>query len=233
MNRIRKIDNKYQVLITPDIKISPDSALLIGNWEDESLRNYYILQFESLNDALCESYNYPDIDWYRITLNHEHIFKRLETTLKSIIADHNLNVEFRSTLMDPEKFKNTMFERVIKGGERFNLRYGMNDLISFTIINPWTNNLHNIAKMFENYRAHVYRDDLRLRHKKIIDGKIICLYGITEFGTIYEIRLVPTLIQQWADWNIQNSARNDAASTKLYENILKKQQSVDSGPIIK
>lgn len=233
MNRIRKVDNKYQVLITPDIRISPDSSLLIGNWEDESLRNYYILQFESLNDALCEAYNYPDIDWYRIILNHEHIFKRLEMTLKSIIKDHNLNVEFRSTLMDPEKFKNTMFERVIKGGERFNLRYGMNDLISFTITNPWSNNLHNISKMFENYRAHLYRDDLRLRQKKVIDGKIICLYGVTEFGTIYEIRLVPTLIQQWADWNEQSGFRNDAASNKLYENILKKQQDVDSGPIIR
>ena len=69
MNRIRKIDNNYQVLITPDIKLSPDSSLLIGNWEDESLRNYYILQFESLNDAQAEAYNYPDIDWYRISLS--------------------------------------------------------------------------------------------------------------------------------------------------------------------
>ncbi|QKF94265.1 hypothetical protein QKU48_gp0807 [Fadolivirus algeromassiliense] len=233
MNRIRKVDNKYQVLITPDIRISPDSALLIGNWEDESLRNYYILQFESLNDALCEAYNHPDLDWYRIVLNHEHIFKRLEMTIRSILNEHNLNVEFKGTLMDAETFKNTMFERVIKGGERFNLRYGMNDLISFTITNPWSNNLHNISKMLENYRAHLYRDDLRLRHKKIIDGKIICLYGYTEFGTIYEIRLVPTLIQQWAEWNTQNGTRNESAATKLYQDILKKQQAVDAGPIIR
>ena len=75
MNRIRKVDNMYQVLITPDIKISPDSALLIGNWSDESLRNFYVLQFESLNDAQAEAFKYPDIDWYKIVLNHKYIFE--------------------------------------------------------------------------------------------------------------------------------------------------------------
>lgn len=233
MNRIRKADNNYQVLITPDIKLSPDSSLLIGNWEDESLRNYYVLQFESLNDAQCEAYNYPDIDWYRISLNHQHIFQRLEQTLKYILNENNLNVNMKSTLMDPDTFKNIMFDRVINGGKRFNLRYGMNDLISFTITNPWTNNLHNISKILENYRAHLYRDDLRLKYKKIVDGQIICLYGYTEFGTIYEIRLVPTLLQQWADWYKKNGFRNDNAANELYNKFMKQQNNIDSGPIVK
>ena len=233
MNRIRKVGDKYQVLVTPEIKMSPDSSLMVGNWEDESLRNYYILQFESLNDAMCESYNYTDIDWYRMVLNHGHIFNRLSTTIQGILDEHNISVEFRPTLMDPDTFKNTMFERVMKGGERFNLRNGMNDLISFTIVNPWSNNLHNISRILENYRAHLYRDDLRLRHKKIFDGKIVCLYGVTEAGTIYEIRLVPTLLQQWADWYAKNGSKNDAAAAKLYETMLKKQEAVDSGPAIR
>ena len=233
MNRIRKIDNNYQVLITPDIKLSPDSSLLIGNWEDESLRNYYILQFESLNDAQAEAYNYPDIDWYRISLNHQHIFQRLEQTLKYILNENDLSVEMKSTLMDPETFKNTIFDRVIKGGERFNLRYGMNDIISFTITNPWSNNLHNIAKLLENYRAHLFRDDLRLKYKKIVDGKIICLYGYTEFGTIYEIRLVPTLLQQWANWYKKNGFRNETNANELYNKFFKQQEIIDSGPIVK
>ena len=233
MNRIRKINNTYQVLITPDIKLSPDSSLLIGNWEDESLRNYYILQFESLNDAQCEAYNYPDIDWYRMSLNHQHIFQRLEQTIKYILNENNLNVEFRSTLMDATVLKNTMFDRVAKGGERFNLRYGMNDIINFTIINPWTNNLHNIAKILENYRAWLYRDDLRLRHKKIVDGKIICLYGYTEFGTMYEIKLVPTLLQQWADWYRKSGFRNENSANELYDKFFKQQEMIDNGPIVK
>jgi len=233
MNRIRKVDNTYQVLITPDIQMSPDSSLLLGNWADESLRNYYILQFESLNDAQCEAYNYPDIDWYKMSLNHQHIFVRLENSIKSILNEHNLNVEMKSTLMDPETLKNLMFDRVAKGGERFNLRYGMNDIISFTITNPWSVNLQNIARILENHREHLYRDDFRLRSKKIVDGKIICLYGYTEYGTIYEIRLVPALLQQWADWYKKSGFRNENAANELYNKFIKQQQVLDSGPVLK
>lgn len=231
MNRIRKFDNKFQVLVTPDIKISPDSALIIGNFEDESLRNFSVLQFDTLNDALCEAYNYPDIDWYRMVLNHKYIFKRLEDTLRQIISDNNLNVEFRSTLVDPLTLKNIMFDRVMRGGERFNLRNGLNDIISFTIINPWSNNLHNISKMIETYTHHVYRDDLRIRFKKIVDGKIICLYGFTEFGTIYEIKLIPTVLQQWADWYNKVGYKNEESAQKSYGQIIKQQNMIDAGPI--
>ncbi|MCJ7637942.1 MAG: hypothetical protein MUO21_10675 [Nitrososphaeraceae archaeon] len=231
MNRIRKFDNKFQVLITPNIKMSPDSSLIIGNFEDESLRNFSVLQFETLNDALCEAYNYPDIDWYRMVLNHKYIFKRLEDTLKKIIDENQLNVEFRSTLVDPQTLKNIMFDRVIRGGERFNLRSGLNDIISFTIINPWSNNLHNISKMIEIFTEHVYRDDLRIRFKKIVDGKIICLYGFTEFGTIYEIKLIPTLLQQWADWYNKVGYLNEEAAQKSYAQILNQQNALDTGPI--
>ena len=233
MNRIRKVDNKWQVLVTPNISMSPDSSLLIGNWEDESLRDYYVLQFESLNDAQCEAYKYPDIDWYKMSLNHQHIFQRLKTTIKSVLDENQVNVDFRATLMDPETLKDTMFDRVIRGGERFNLRHGMNDIISFTIINPWSNNLQHISKMLENSRAWLYRDDLRLRSKKIVDGKIIYLYGITEYGTRYEIKLVPSLLHQWGEWYSRNGQRNDMAAMKLYQDILKKQNLVDNGPIIR
>lgn len=233
MNRIRKTDNVYQVLITPDIKVSPDSSLLIGNWDDESLRGYYVLQFQSLNDAMAVAYQYPDIDWYKMVLNHEHIFIRLKNTLESILSEYNLNVEFRPTLMNPETLKNTMFDRVVKGGERFNLRFGMNDIINFTIINPWSNNLHSIAKRIEDYRTHLYRDDLRIRFKKIVDGKIICLYGVTEYGTVYEIKLIPTLLQQWAEWFKKSGFRNPEVANQYYSRILKQQQEVDNGPVLK
>lgn len=233
MNRIRKQDGKYQVLITPNLQMSPDSSLLIGNWEDESLRDYSVLQFETLNDALCEAYKSPDIDWYKMVLNHKHIFKRLEDTIREIINENNLNVEFRSNLVDPLTLKNIMFDRVMKGGERFNLKNGLNDIISFTIINPWTNNLHNISKILENYRTHLYRDDLRIKSKKIIDGKIICLYGYTEYGTIYEIKLIPTLLQQWADWYNKNGYKNESAATQLYNQILTEQKVLDEGPVFK
>jgi hypothetical protein len=233
MNRIRKIGNMYQVLITPDIKVSPDSSLLIGNWEDESLRNYYVLQFPSLNEAMCEAYKLPDINWYRIILNHEYIYKNLESMIKAVINNQAYNIEFKSTLMDPEMLKNTIFERVVRGGERFNLRYGLNDIITFTIINPWSNNLHNISKALENYRSHLHRDDLRLRAKKIIDGNIIILNGITEFGTIYEIKLIPTLLYQWGEWYKKAGFRNQQNAENVYQKYVKLQYTIDNNPIVK
>jgi len=233
MNRIRKVGNAYQVLITPDIKISPDSSLLIGNWTDEKLRNYYVLQYESLNDAQCKAYEDPDIDWYKLVLNHQHIYARLESTIRSILTDNNFNVDFRPVLMDHEALKDTMFNRVIKSGERFNLRHNMNDIISFTIINPWFKTLQSISTVLETYHAHLYRDDLRLRHKKVVDGKIIYLYGVTEFGTTYEIKLIPTLLQQWVEWYKKNGFRNETGANDFYNKVMKQQQQLDNGPSIK
>lgn len=234
MNRIRKVNNIYQVLITPDIKISPDSSLLLGNWEDENLRNFYVLEFESLNDAQCEAFNWPDIDWYRIVMNHEQIYKRLEYTLRAILDTSGFNVEFKPNLMDPDTFKNTIFDRVLNNGERFNLRYGATDLISFTIVNPWSNNLHNISRLIENYRSHLFRDDLRIRNKEILDGKMICLYGVTELSSIYEIRLVPTLIYHFTEWYKKSSNNGkEKNADNLYKKILKQQDDLDRNVVIR
>lgn len=233
MNRIRKVGNIYQVLITPEIKMSPDSALMLGNWDDESLRNYSVMEFDSLNDAQYEAYKYPDINWYRLSLNHREIFLRLKSLIKEIIDQNHLNVEFVAELMDADQLKYTMFQRVIKGGERFNLRFGMNDIIRFDLINPWTVNLQKISKLFETHLIHLYRDDLRLRSKKIIDDTVICLYGSTELGTTYEIRFVPTLIQQWGQWYKKAGYTNSETAMKLYNDILKQQKTLDAGPILR
>lgn len=227
MNRIRKKNNVYQVLITPDIKIAPDSSLLLGNWTDANLRGFNILEFNTLNDAQCEAYNYPDINWYNIVLNHQYIFSRLKKTLEDIIRNNNINVVLQSELMNPQTLKNTMFERVMRGGERYNLRYGMNNIISFTITNPWSSNLHIVSKLFENHREHVYRDDLRIRFKRVIDGNIILLYGVTEYGTTYEIRLMPTLLQQWGEWYKKSGRDNIQHANELYNSYLQSQKKID------
>lgn len=232
MNRIREYNGTFQVLITPDIKISPDTSLLIGNWADENLRNYYVLQYDTFNDAMAEALNYPDIDWYKMVLNHKYIFMRLDSTLKHIISEYNFNVEYKAQLLDPTTLKNVMFDRVMKGGERFNLRYGLNDIIHFTIINPWKNNLHVIAKIIENYTSDTYRDDLRIRSKKIIDGSIIYLYGYTEFGTVYAIKLIPTLLNQATGWYDKNGFRDEKNFMMQYDRLLKMQQELDNGVVL-
>ena len=227
MNRIRNINGIWQVLITPNIRISPDSSLLIGNWDDTSLRGYTVLTFDTKRDAQNIAFHYPDIDWYRIVLNQEYIFYRLNKQISDILTQHQLNVQYIPQLMDPITFKNTMFDRVEIGGGRFNLAQNMNDIISFTIVNPWTQNLFKIAKILEKHRIHLYRDDLRLFKKKIVDGKIIFLYGMTEFGTVYEIKLIPTLLYQWSEWykKVGHLKRNNAM--KLYSQYLNLQKTID------
>jgi len=229
MNRIRKVNGIYQVLITPNIKIAPDSPILVGNWEDEYLRNYHVLSFDNLGDAQYEALKYPDIDWNRLIINHRHIFNRLDSLIRRLLDDFNYTVEIKSKLMTAEEFKNIMFARVIRGGERFNLRYSFNDIISFTIINPWVNTLHKISKLLENKRSHMYRDDLRIRHKKVVDDKIIVLNGSTEFGTTYEIKFIPTILYQWAEWKNKYGGNNITYDNNLYKKLLMTQNHIDQG----
>lgn len=233
MNRIRRYNNHYQVLLTPNIKISPDSSLMVGNWEDEELRNFHILEFDTLQDAQCEAFKHPDIDWYRIVLNHKHIYQRLKHLIENIIFNNNFRAEFIPQLMDPKMLKHTIFNRVMNNGNRFSLRHGANDIISFTIVNPWTANLHKISKAIEFAREHLYRNDVRIKTKQIIDGKIIYLYGYTEFGTLYEIKLVPTLLYHWAEWYKALGYKNDEYADKLYVKYLEQQSALDNGPILR
>lgn len=227
MNRIRKAGNTFQVLITPSIKISPDSSIMVGNWDDAELRNFYILEFPTLRDAECEAYKWPDIDWYRLVLNHKYIYERLDLELRKIIGDTGFTVDYYPHLMDPEMLKNTMFDRVAHGGPNFSMRFGMSDIISFVIVNPWTENLHKLSKAIENTRGHLYRDDLRIRSKNIMNGKIITLNGSTEFGSVYEIKLIPTLLYQYGEWFKKTGFLKPQQAEKLFQETLKKQEELD------
>jgi hypothetical protein len=227
MNRIRKVGNIYQVLITPSIKISPDSAIMMGNWDDAELRNYYILEFNTLRDAECEAFQHPDIDWYRIVINHKYIFKKLEIELKRIIDETGFTVDFYSNLMDPETFKNTMFNRVMHGGERFSMRYGFSDLISFTIVNPWTSNLQKLSRAIENTRSHLYRDDIRIRSKRVVNDNTIILYGVTEVGSVYEIKLMTTLFYHFGEWFKKSGFMKPEHAEKMFQDTQNKQKDLD------
>jgi hypothetical protein len=231
MNRIRKYDNRYQVIITPHIIVSPDSSLMLGNWLDQDLQNYKVISFDLLQDAQYEALKYPDIDWYRIIVNHKYIFHRLCEQLKTIINKSGINVEFIQHLMTPDEFKNSMFDRIISQYTSQNPRTFIPDIISFTIINPWTENLNKLSKFIEAYREHLYRDDMRIRHKKIIDDMVIYLYGVTEAKTVFQIKLIPTLLYHWSLWNNNNNNNNTILSDNLYKKYISQQNAIDNGYI--
>jgi hypothetical protein len=233
MNRIRKIGDIFQVLITPHNNIAPDSPMLYGNWDDDDYRNFYIMEFKSLNDAQCEAFEHPDIDWYRLVLNHKEIYIRLLNQIGDLVASNTVNFEFIPHLMAPLEVKNMVLNRVMNNGERFNLKYGLSDIISFTIISPWSKNLFNIANVIENYKEHFFRDDLRIREKIIHDNVIIFLYGYTELGTVYVIKLIPSLIYGWMKWADNNLQADPTLINNLYNKYLKKQKYIDSSDILK
>ena len=50
---------------------------------------------------------------------------------------------------------------------------------------------------------------------------------MTEFGTVYEIKLIPTLLYQWSEWykKVGHLKRNNAM--KLYSQYLNLQKTID------
>ena len=72
MNRIRKYGKIYQVLITPTQSTNATFELMMGDWADSNLRNYYVLEYDTLGDAMVEAFKYPDIDWDKMVLMHKN-----------------------------------------------------------------------------------------------------------------------------------------------------------------
>lgn len=222
MNRIRKVGNKYQVLITPERQLSPDNDLMMGNWEDKNLKGFYIIEFNDRQDAYYKASDYNDIQWGRIVSMHMDFYKQIGTDIKNILDNHNLSYNMNKKISTPEQLKNNMFNRVMNNGKRFTLLNDFNDVVTITITNPWYSNLVDIEKILKTKK--------KLRIRKIItQDKIITLVGSTDLGTMYQIRLVPTMIEHVLEWN----RKNNKVDKSSVEYIYKLQQVIDSNPILK
>jgi hypothetical protein len=172
--------------------------IMLGNWTDAKLRGFKVVEFPTMHEAMDLAYKYPDIDWNKLVSIHEDAFDTINKSVKSVLKKYNFIVELDSHLMDAEEIKNTMFDRVIKLGERYTMFYNANDVISINIINPWYRNLLSIA---DNLRSI---NELRI--KQILRTKTnIILVGVTDVGTTYEIRLWTTMVSQWARWVYSNN----------------------------
>lgn len=55
MNRIRKYNNSYQVLLTPYMIGSQVPSLMLGDWYSVNMTNYCVKEFGTLKEAYCES----------------------------------------------------------------------------------------------------------------------------------------------------------------------------------
>jgi hypothetical protein len=222
MNRIREYNYRYQVLITPTMPTNSSFELMLGNWTDEHLRNYYILEFDNLGDAQCEAFKYPDLDWEKLVLLHQHAFYDIKIIIKEILKSYNFIGEIQPRILSPEELKQNMFDRVMYYGKRFTLKYKMNDIIAFHIINPFTKNLNKVSEYLEN--------DARLKIiRKFVNNGVIHLIGKTAVGTTYEIGLWPTMIAQWARWAEENPQISNENKKYTFMESIKKQEQLDSG----
>lgn len=220
MNRIREINDMFQVIITPSYSTSPSMEIMLGNWSDTKLRGFKVVEFPTMHEAMDVAYRYPDIDWNKLVSIHEDAFETINKSVRSVLKKYNCIVELDSHLMDAEEIKNTMFNRVIKLGERYTLFYNANDVISINIINPWYRNLQMMA---ENLRTVP-----ELRIKQILRTKTnIILIGVTDVGTTYEIRLWTTVVSQWARWIYTNNL-DGAKYMKLLNTLNDVQTVIDS-----
>jgi hypothetical protein len=228
MNRIRKYNGKYELLFTPHQRFNTNSwEYMLGNWTDDNLRNYKVIEYDSYNDALAEAMTMVDIDWSKMVSIHVDQMQEFDKIIRSDIDANKFSAEIHPRLMNSTLLKNTMFNRVKIGGERFRLNYNLNDIISFHIVNPWSINCRRIADILLN------NIDLRL-FKQYNDNGVIHLIGKTgTAGSTYEIVIWPSLIYNWAKWSATNPQVSNTVKDSALKRVLESQQKVDAGTILR
>lgn len=225
MNRIRKVNNGYQVLITPSHRFDSSFELMIGNWNDEHLRTYSVLSCKTYEEAFEIAYNYPDISWDKLVLFHKDIYQKLHKIIKKHLDDQHFFCQFEPHISSPDELKNNMFDRISNMGNRFRLKYNLNDIIGFNIINPWSDNLNEIYTLLKG--------DSQLRiHSTISDKGVLRMIGKTDIGTSYEIILWPTLVAQWAKWANVHIVDDKMLQETLHD-ILRTQKVIDNSIVIR
>tara|TARA_Y100000780_G_C13655356_1_gene406340 strand:- start:853 stop:1533 length:681 start_codon:yes stop_codon:yes gene_type:complete len=220
MDRIRKYNNNYQVLITPNQKYNVGFEFVIGSWSDESLKGFKVISCKTLNEAINISYNLPNINWTQLINYHEDNFEKLHSLLSKILQYSRTNAFLEAYFMDEDKLKNTFMNRVIKyqKDDKFRLVNHMNDIIQFII------SANNTKQL--NYILHILLNDYDLKiFKSYEKNSVIHLIGRTDISTTYEIILIPTLINKWMKSVKLNKNTNIHDSLKHVINL---QNKIDS-----
>jgi hypothetical protein len=226
MNRIRKHNNRFQVLIAPHQKYNPGFEFLLGSWTDEGLMGFQVLEFNTYYEAEKLSIEQPDINWDQLVEFHKDAYVFLRSQINDVLKKTNIAVQLKSYLLTPIQTKNKMFDRVLRGQNgndetSFRLVYDMNDIISFIIVNPWTRNLQEIETYLLNHeRLNIFNTTRQ--------NGVVHLIGRTDIGTTYEILLIPSLLDNWMEWRNLNS--NILPNSKLNAGLrecIKTQRNID------
>lgn len=214
MNRIRKVDNKYQVLINENYKTNPSIELTLGSLlAKEYLKDYEVKEYGTMREAMYISYNLPDIDFEKIYSDCIDVFKILNKEIKETLKGIDMN--YTPYLLGPQQIKDVLFDRVIEKGRRFSF-YNFNDIIAFDISVNYPVELERIIKYLINNRK------LRLI-RRVDNDTNIRLIGLTENNITYEIRLWINEMKSLMYWIYTKNKRVDDYVNEIIEvqNIIK------------
>lgn len=236
-SRLRRYNKEYQVLMTPHQQYNPSFEFMLGAWTDENLMGFDVVNYRDRNTALCAAHDHPDINWHQLIEYHRDNYTMLKSIIIKSLNHVKMAVNFKSHLMNTEEVKNTFFERIMKGkytdsnnngysdggnsGNAFRLIYDMNDIISYTITNPWTSNLQEL-------KIHLINTERLRIFDEYEKNYVTHLVGRTDIGTTYEIILVPDVINNWLDWRKLNKNIDNGAVTQTLKNAVRIQNMIDS-----
>lgn len=198
MNRIRNINNKYEVLINNNYTTNPSIEVSLGELFNTQLRNYEIKIFDNLQDALNLAYNYPLLNFNKMHSDCVDNFKKLTYLINKVLKEQNVNI--KPKLLEPDEIKNMLFDRILQKGRRFTFYYNFNDIISFDIINPYYHNLIQLINILQQTKElRIIKIEKTLTHIKVI--------GLTDNNITYEIRLWTSILFNFMTW-IKNNNKN-------------------------
>lgn len=183
MNRIRKINNKYEILITPNLLYQTGLELMLGNWTDKNFDGFRIEYYNSIEDAINILCNYPELNFDQLVLYHREIYNKLFELILKEIQKLNINekINIAPKLMNSKNLQEILFNRVKIHGNKFRLLYNMTDIISFNI---------SCKKEISDYLINIFSTNQALRILyKSTNNNTIKLVGQTDIGTTYEINI--------------------------------------------
>jgi hypothetical protein len=223
MNRIRKYNNQYQVLITPYHRFNADFQVLLGNWKDENFRGFNVITYDNLQDALNKSYEMSNIDWDQMILWHKDNYAKLCHIIRDEMRRYHKKGTLIPHIFNSHLIKELMFDRVLKYKNHFTLAHYMNDIISFELIYEHSQDVYNMTSILSQNQA------LKISYVNVINGTIK-MVGDTDVNTHYEILISTKLL---SDWRKLSNGKSRIDKMNMLNATIKKQKEIDEQSIEK
>jgi hypothetical protein len=184
MNRLRKLNNKYEVLITPHLLYQTGLELMLGNWIDKNFDGFKVEKYNDINSATERLCNYPELNFDQLVLYHKEIYNKLYELLVFELENIDEKIVLEHVLKNSKTLRDIFFERVKILGNDFRLLHHMTDIISFNI---YVEKEYLVKILTENFIVNQALRIIYIKKNKFDDKKYVKFVGQTDIGTTYQI----------------------------------------------